>query len=142
MRRILAVFLLIGISGFSFGKEKQEKTFLILFNEQELIREYHVEAHLEMTFLDAFHARAYGGNSDAAILVKVSDTSWTTCEMGSSLVLLGNGRVLELEKIAFRIIDLSECSDNYKAMINAGNTESPKLAKKKQDSAQTITLTF
>jgi hypothetical protein len=142
MRRMLAVLLLYGVFGFSFAKEKQEKTFLILFNEQELSREYHVEAHLELTFLDAFHARAYGGNSDAAILVKVSDTSWTTCEMGSSLVLLGNGKVLELEKIAFRIIDLSECSDNYKALVNAGSTESPKLAKKKSDNVQTVTLTF
>ncbi len=142
MRRIIVMLCLSGLFGFSFAKEKQEKSFLILFNEQELLLEYHQEAHLEMTFLDAFHARAYGGNSDAAILVKVSDTSWTTCEMGSSLVLLGNGKVLELEKIAFRIIDLSECSENYKAMVNAGQSDSPKLAKKKQDNAQTVTLTF
>jgi hypothetical protein len=142
MRKVIAVFLVFGWVGFSFAKEKQDKTFLILFNEHDLKKEYHMEAHLELTFLESFQARAYGGNSDAAILVKVSDTSYTTRDMGSSMVLLGNGKVLELDKIASRIIDLSECSDNFKAMVKAGNPESPKLAKKKQDVSQIVVLTF
>ncbi|WP_157971978.1 hypothetical protein [Pleomorphovibrio marinus] len=142
MSKVLCVVMLFGSLSLSFAKEKQDKTFLILFNQQELTQEFHGAAHLEMSFLGSFQTRAFGGNSDAAILVTVQDKNWTVSDMGASLVVLDNGKVLELEKIAYRIVDLSACSDSYRALINAGASETPKLAKKKSENTQTITLTF
>lgn len=142
MSKVLCIVMLFGTISFSFAKEKDDKTFLILFNQQELTQEFHHAAHLELSFLGPFQTRAFGGNSDAAILVTVQDKNWTVCDMGASLVVLDNGKVMELEKIAFRIVDLSACSDSYRSLINAGGSETPKLAKRKSENTQTITLTF
>ncbi|WP_439481550.1 hypothetical protein [Cyclobacterium plantarum] len=128
MKTVILALTLIAFSQVSFAKEGPEKTFLILFNEAELKRIQSSPAKVELNFLSAFETKAYGGNSERALMVTVPFADWTVCEMGNILVKITEDKEVPLDNIAFRIIDLNECQENFKALLS--DSEDQKQRKK------------
>jgi hypothetical protein len=118
MRIWIAFILLVGVSFLSEAKDKKEKTFLIIFNSEELRSHRTSSAKIELVFLDNFQTKSYAGNSDAALLITVPFEDWTECDIGKSLIILGDNRVVKLEEVAFRIIDLKQTDDKYANLLS------------------------
>jgi len=128
MKTVILALLLLGLGQVSSAKEGPEKTFLILFNETELKRIQSSPAKVELNFLKTFETKAYGGNSERALMVTVPFADWTVCEMGSMVVKITDSKEVPLEDIAFRIIDMDECQENFKALLS--KTDDQKQKKK------------
>lgn len=128
MKKLFLVLIAFIITVFSIAKEKPDKTFLIIFNQDEL--SYH-EANadfIEINFSDVFDTKLYSGNSETALIVTVPFTEWTVCEMGSTLIRVSKNRELPLNEIAFRIIDLDESQENFNSLLT-GTEEKTASAK-------------
>lgn len=139
MKKTVITILVLFFSFHSFSKEKNEKVFLIIFNQEELQELNSSAAHIELNFLDKFQTRSYSGNSDAALLITVPFSDWTVCEMGKALVEIGkDDRLVPLENVAFRIIDMAECSENFQALVSLLNAE--KNNNKKRNSTFKVSL--
>ncbi|MFC4872792.1 hypothetical protein [Negadavirga shengliensis] len=128
MRRALVSIMILLFSFFSFAKEKKEKTFLIIFHSEELKQYNSSAAHVELSFLDSFETRSYSGNSETALLITVPFIDWSICEMGNALVIVGDDRLVPLSEVAFRIIDLEESQENFRALLSS--TEDQKSKKR------------
>ncbi|WP_073098059.1 hypothetical protein [Cyclobacterium lianum] len=128
MRKAIFAIFLLGLTSSLLAKESPEKTFLIIFDETELKNLKSSPAKVELNFLNTFETKTYAGNSERALLVTVPFADWTACEMGSMLIEISPDREVPLEHIAFRIIDLQECQDNFKTLLS--NTEEGKSKKK------------
>ena len=114
---MLTLFLVILFSMESFSKEKTDKTFLVLFNKAELKEIGSSTAFIELNFLSKYPTKSYSGNSDAALLITISDRNMNECDMGEMLVQVNQSIWLPLNEIAFRIIDLEESRENYRALL-------------------------
>jgi hypothetical protein len=112
---LLSLLLLFSIN--SFSKEKTGKTFLILFNETELKEAQSSPEYLGLSFVDKFHTRTYSGNSDAALLVTFPNSLITECEIGEMMVQVNPTTWIQLDEIAYRIIDLEENTDYYHSLV-------------------------
>lgn len=130
MKQILLVFFLSCFSVISFGKEKTEKTFLVLFQKEELRKLNSSPAKIELNFLDKFDTRAYSGNSDASLIITVPFTHWDVCDMGKALVIVGEDRLLRLDEVAFRIIDLEQSKEEFRHLLSSSPGESKNEKKK------------
>lgn len=118
MKKLLLVLFISCFSLMADAKEKGDKTFLIIFDKEELKLAKSSAPHIELNFLDTFDTRSYTGNSESAILVTVPFTDWNTCDMGNALVILGDDRLVNLEEIAFRIIDIDASQDNFNTLLS------------------------
>ncbi len=130
MKQIMLIVFLSCFSVFSFGKEKTEKTFLILFQKEELRKFNSSPAKIELSFLDKFDTRAYTGNSDASLIITVPFTDWDVCDMGKALVIVGDDRVLRLDEVAFRIIDFDQTKEEFQYLLSETSSESKNEKKK------------
>lgn len=117
MKYKILLALLLFVSIHSFSKDKNGKTFLILFDKTELKEAQSSPEYIELSFLDKFHTRTYSGNSDAALLVTFPDSRITECEIGEMRVQINPSTWLQLHEIAYRIIDLEENKDHYHSLI-------------------------
>lgn len=123
MKQIILIVFLSCFSVISFGKEKAEKTFLVLFQTEELIKFNSSTAKIKLNFLDKFDTRAYSGNSDASLIITVPFTHWDVCDMGKALVIVGEDRLLRLDEIAFRIIDLDQTKEEFQHLLSTSSSE-------------------
>lgn len=130
MKQIILVVFLSCFSVFSFGKEKTEKTFLVLFQKEELKRLNSSAAKIEINFLERFDTRSYAGNSDASMIITVPFTHWDVCDMGKALVIVGDDRLLRLDEVAFRIIDLDQTKEEFQHLLSAKSNDSKNERKK------------
>lgn len=130
MKQTILIIFLSCFSVFSFGKEKAEKTFLILFQKEELRKFDSSAAKIELSFLDEFNTRAYTGNSDASLIITVPFMDWDVCDMGKALVIVGKDRLLRLDEVAFRIIDLDQTKEEFQYLLSATSSESKNEKKK------------
>src|SRR5690606_15588292 len=117
MKYKILLALLLFVSMHSFSKEKNGKTFLILFDKTELKEAHSSTEYIELSFLDKFRTRTYSGNSDAALLVTFPNSQITECEIGEMKVQINPSTWLQLHEIAYRIIDLEENKDHYHSLI-------------------------
>ncbi|MCC5939495.1 MAG: hypothetical protein JJU34_19610 [Lunatimonas sp.] len=138
MRKTLLILLFLGIAFVSDAKDKKEKTFLVIFDKEELRLHSTSSTKIELNFLDNFQTKSYAGNSDAALLITVPFEEWDACDIGKALVIVGNDRLVKLEEVAFRIIDLKQ-TDNTYAQLLSKSTEEAKNSKKK---VATVKLTL
>lgn len=136
MKQILFITVFSFFSVFSFGNQKTEKTFLVLFHEDELKKFNISPAKIKLNFLDKFDTRAYSGNSEASLLITVPHMDWDNCDMGKVLVIVGKDRVLRLEEVAFRIVDLDKTKEDYQYLLSSSFGESK--GEKKKSTAQTF----
>lgn len=123
MKRLAYTLLFVCITHFSIAKEGPNKTFLIIFDENELELYQSSAKQMELSFLDAFETRVYMGNSEHAIFVTVPFSDWTVCEMGESLVQISGKSDIPLESVAFRIIDMNECQENFRALLSESSEQ-------------------
>ena len=122
----LTLFLTVLFATESFSNERRDKTFLVLFNKAELKEVGSSTAFIELNFLSKFHTKSYSGNSDAALLITIRDQDMNECDMGEMLVQVNQSTWLPLNEIAFRIIDLEESQENYKALLLLNETRDRK----------------
>lgn len=118
MKKVILFFLASMIGILSFGKERSDKTFLIIFDKAELA---HHEASLglmELNISSIFETKLYTGNSETALIVTVPFADWTVCDMGQSIIKVSDNKELPLEQIAFRIIDMEASKRDFKSLLS------------------------
>lgn len=112
MKRVSLVilFFLITFSGFA---NDGEKTYLILFDKSELKELRTSPAYLELSLMNLFKTKSYGGNSDAAIIVKVPPGNMDKDQLGDMVIRVNNKYITTLDEVAIKIIDLDESKNLY-----------------------------
>ena len=136
MKQIILIVFLCFFSVFTFGKEKTEKTFLVLFQADELKKFNSSPAKIELNFLDNFDTRSYSGNSDASLVITVPFMDWDVCDMGKALVIVGDDRLVRLDEVAFRIIDIDQTKEEFAFLLSASSGELK--SEKKKSTPQTL----
>ncbi|MEX2591886.1 MAG: hypothetical protein WD426_03870 [Anditalea sp.] len=130
MKHYILFIILLSVSMEASSKGKEEKTFLVLFNKIELKKIDSSTEYIELNFFEKFHTKSYSGNSDAALLITIPHGEMNECQMGETLVQVNRSTWIPLEAIAFRIIDLSESKENYRALLSM--KDDSHLKRKKQ----------
>jgi hypothetical protein len=67
--------------------------------------------------LNLFSTKAYNGNSDAAILVKIPYDGIDKCQLGDMFIRVNDKKVVPLSEIAVQIIDLDESKSTYTSLL-------------------------
>lgn len=132
MKRIFLYISCFFITFGVFAENPGEKTFLILFDKSELKELRTSPQYIEMSLMNIFKTKAYSGNSDAAILVKVPYENLDECQIGYLFVRINNKTVLPLQDVALKIIDLDQTKNTYQyllASLEDKNNKSKKNAK-------------
>jgi hypothetical protein len=120
-----------------FAKELESKTFLVLFNEEELeMLETNMES-IAAQLNPFFPTKTYGGNSELALLIEIPSAAFNECLLGEYWVNLKDGRRFQLQQLAFRVFDLSENKAIYQRYMLQfdANAEQKKKALKTAKSA-------
>tara|TARA_R110002096_G_scaffold3698_4_gene18268 strand:- start:2284 stop:2682 length:399 start_codon:yes stop_codon:yes gene_type:complete len=118
MKKVILVLTACILTVLSFAKERTDKTFLIIFDKDELAYHQANPSIMELNFSSSFHTKLYSGNSETALLVTVPFADWTVCEMGKAIVKVSVSKELALEEVAFRIIDLDVSRKNFKSLLS------------------------
>lgn len=132
MKRIFLIIFFINFISFGFAKEPVEKTFLILFDKAELKANKTSTTYIELSLNNVFKTKSYGGNSDAAIIIKVPYDNIDTCQLADFFIRVNANKVASLGEIAFQIIDMNECKNTYEylvASLEDKTTKNKKFAK-------------
>jgi hypothetical protein len=117
VKKFITTLLLVFISFWVFAKETEEKTFLVLFDREEL-KEYRTTTdYIELSLTNIFKTKSYSGNSDAAIIVKVPYSNIDECQLGYIFVRVNNKTIIPLQDIAFMIIDLDSTKSAYDQIL-------------------------
>lgn len=112
---IISLFLTLSVS----ASETESKTFLVIFKAKEL-KQYNTNLEkIKSQLSSAFSSRAYAGNSELALLIKIAASDYDECQLGQLLVSLDNNQQIKLENIAFRLVDLTESKRSRNAFIAA-----------------------
>jgi hypothetical protein len=117
VKKLFITLSLVLISVLVLAKETEEKTFLVLFDRAEL-KEYKTSTdYIELSLTNIFKTKAYSGNSDAAILVKVPYSNIDECQLGYIFIRVNNKTIIPLQDIALKIIDLGSSKSAYDQLI-------------------------
>jgi hypothetical protein len=120
-----------------FAKELESKTFLVLFNEEELEMLQTDMESIAAQLNPFFPTKTYGGNSELALLIEIPSAAFNECLLGEYWVNLKDGRRFQLQQLAFRVFDLSENKAIYQRYMLQfdANAEQKKKALKTAKSA-------
>ncbi len=139
MKKIVLLFLFVCTCCLGFAKEPESKTFLVLFNEEELeMLETNMES-IAAQLNPFFPTKTYGGNSELALLIEIPSAAFNECLLGEYWVNLKDGRRFQLQQLSFRVFDLSENKAVYQSYMLQfdANAEQKKKALKTAKSATT-----
>lgn len=129
MKKFLTTLSLVLISVLVLAKETEEKTFLVLFDRAEL-KEYKTSTdYIELSLTNIFKTKAYSGNSDAAIIVKVPYSNIDECQLGYIFIRVNNKTIIPLQDIALKIIDLDSSKTAYDQLIASFEVKAQKNKK-------------
>ncbi|WP_338218241.1 hypothetical protein [Algoriphagus sp. oki45] len=82
---------------------------------------------IEQQFSSFFTTKTYSGNSEPVLLISIPNCDFDECFLGEFLVDTGLEKKVQLEKIAFRLYDLTENKDLHQIYIAKFDEEqSPK----------------
>ena len=109
---ILVVTLFISLS--VFAKEDESKTFLVIFKSQELKSLNTSLKAIERQFSSEFKTRSYSGNSELTLIIDIPKCDFDACFLGQFLVDLDQGHEVQLQDIAFRVIDMTKQKQSLK----------------------------
>ncbi|GEO20816.1 hypothetical protein [Cyclobacterium qasimii] len=126
MKKVLLVLTACILTFLSTAKERSDKTFLIIFDKDELAYHQANPSIMEVNFSNAFDTKLYLGNSETALLVTVPFADWTVCEMGQAIVKVSKSKELPLEQVAFRIIDIDASQQNFKSLLSESPDQNTK----------------
>jgi len=137
MKKLVLVFLFVCTCFLGFAKELESKTFLVLFNEEELEMLQTDMESIAAQLNPFFPTKTYGGNSELALLIEIPSTAFNECLLGEYWVNLKDGRRFQLQQLAFRVFDLSENKAIYQRYMLQfdANAEQKKKALKTAKSA-------
>lgn len=128
MKTLITTILFLTIFSSVYANPPEDKTFLIIFDKEELKSLKSSPEYIELTFNKVFNTKTYSGNSEAAMLITIANCEMDPCDIGQMLVQVNRHTSMKLQEIAFRIVDMNESKTNYKSML--ASLES-KVAKKK-----------
>lgn len=100
-----------------FAKDPGEKTFLILFDKNELKAHKSSQSFIELSLTNIFQTKTFLGNSDAAILVKVPYEGLDECALGRLFVKVNASDLMPLQEIALQIIDMDKSKTIYHELL-------------------------
>jgi hypothetical protein len=137
MKKIVLLFLFVWTCSLGFAKELESKTFLVLFNEEELEMLQTDMESIAAQLNPFFPTKIYGGNSELALLIEIPSAAFNECLLGEYWVNLKDGRRFQLQQLAFRLFDLSENKAVHQRYMNQfdANAEQKKKALKSTKSA-------
>lgn len=118
----------------AFANDPGEKTFLILFDKAELKANKTSTAYIELSLMNIFKTKAYSGNSDAAILVKVPYGNIDKKQLSDFFIRVNASKISSLDQIALQIIDLDENRALFQAMYTSMEE---RIAKSKKNAKTT-----
>jgi putative ribosome biogenesis GTPase RsgA len=117
MKKVFPIIILCFLAFSGFSKNPEEKTFLVIFDKSHLKEIKTSTDYIELSLLNLFSTKAYNGNSDAAILVKIPNENFDTNQLGDMLIRLNANKVTPLSEIAVQIIDLGESKSTYSSLL-------------------------
>lgn len=129
MKRFLITILFISLVSSGFSKDFEGKTFLIIFDKSELKANKTSTSYIELSLNNIFSTRAYSGNSDAAIIVKVPYENIDACQLADFFIRINANKVSSLGEIAYQIIDLDESKSTYQFLLNSLDEKTDKNKK-------------
>jgi hypothetical protein len=107
MRKFLAVILFTFIGLQVQAIQPESKTFLVIFQSQELKQHKIALNQIEEQF-SSFDTKSYEGNSELALFIEIPSCDFDECFLGDFLVEVSGKKSLKLEDIAFRVYDLTK----------------------------------
>lgn len=119
MKKFLLAILFVSIISSGYSKDFEGRTFLIIFNKSELKANKTSTSYIELSLNNIFSTRAYSGNSDAAIIVKVPYENIDSCQLADFFIRINANKVSSLGEIAYQIIDLDESKSTYQFLLNS-----------------------
>lgn len=138
MKKFLITILFVALVSSGFSKDFEGRTFLIIFNKSELKANKTSTSYIELSLSNIFSTRAYSGNSDAAIIVKVPYENIDSCQLADFFIRINANKVSSLGEIAYQIIDLDESKSTYQFLLN---TLEAKTADKNKKSGKSLKAT-
>jgi hypothetical protein len=137
MKKLVFLFLFVGTFNLGFAKEPESKTFLVLFNVEELELLHTDMGSIAAQLNPFFPTKIYEGNSEPALLVEIPTSAFNECLLGEYWISFSDGRRFQLQQLAFRVFDLSENKALYLRYISRyeANLELKKKALKTAKSA-------
>jgi len=137
MKKLVFIFLFLCTCSWGFAKEPESKTFLVLFNEEELeLLQTDMES-IAAQLNPFFPTKTYEGNSELALLIEIPSAAFDECLLGEYWVNLKDGRRFQLQQLAFRLFDLTENKAVHQRYVSSyeANLEQKKKALKTAKSA-------
>jgi len=107
MRKFLAVILFTFIGLQVQAIQPESKTFLVIFQSQELKQNKIALNQIEEQF-SSFDTKSYERNSELALFIEIPSCDFDECFLGDFLVEVSEKKSLKLEDIAFRVYDLTK----------------------------------
>ncbi|MDE0560327.1 hypothetical protein OU792_10050 [Algoriphagus sp. NF] len=107
MRKFLAVILFTFVGLQVQAIQPESKTFLVIFQSQELKQHKIALNQIEEQF-SSFDTKSYEGNSELALFIEIPSCDFDECFLGDFLVEVSGKKSLKLEDIAFRVYDLTK----------------------------------
>ncbi|WP_100629960.1 hypothetical protein [Algoriphagus formosus] len=132
MRKFLAVILFTFIGLQVQAIQPESKTFLVIFQSQELKQHKIALNQIEEQF-SSFDTKSYEGNSELALFIEIPSCDFDECFLGDFLVEVSGKKSLKLEDIAFRVYDLTKNESVFEnflseqSQIKESKTKSRKL---------------
>ncbi|TDK43591.1 hypothetical protein [Algoriphagus formosus] len=132
MRKFLAVILFTFIGLQVQAIQPESKTFLVIFQSQELKQHKIALNQIEEQF-SSFDTKSYEGNSELALFIEIPSCDFDECFLGDFLVEVSGKESLKLEDIAFRVYDLTKNESLFEnflseqSQIKESRTKSRKL---------------
>jgi hypothetical protein len=118
MKKLVLVFLFVCTYFLGFAKERESKTFLVLFDETELELLQTDMGSIAQQLSPFFPTKTYGGNSEPALILEIPTDAFNECLLGEYWISLSDGRRFQLQQLAFRVFDLSENKALYQRYVS------------------------
>jgi hypothetical protein len=119
MKKVLIVIFLSFLSIPGFAQDSEEKTFLVIFDKSELKANKTSTEFLELSLMNLFSTKAYNGNSDAAIMVKIPHEGMDVNQLGDMIIRVNDKKIVPLSEIAVQIIDLDQSKSTYSSLLSS-----------------------
>jgi hypothetical protein len=117
MKKVFLVTFLCFLTFAGFSQSPEGKTFLLIFDKAELKANKTTTDFIELSLMHLFSTKAYNGNSDAAIMVKIPYEGIDKKQLGDLFIRVNNKKVSPLSEIAVLIVDLEECRSTYSVLL-------------------------
>ncbi|HSJ67166.1 MAG TPA: hypothetical protein VK921_05815 [Anditalea sp.] len=130
MKTLITTILILTIFSTVYANPPEDKTFLILFDKEELQSLKSSPEYIELTFNKIFNTKTYSGNSEAAMLITIANCEMDPCDIGQMLVQVNRQTSMKLQEIALRIVDMNESKANYKSILASMETKPVKKKNK------------